>query len=563
MLQIRIVLLLLLFLNSLGSPVFSKEKIPSKQEIKNLATKATVLLKLKKYEKSLIQSRTALKYAIAIKDDNLIATCYNTIAANFDEMSEFEKAYFYYKKGILYANRTNNSELKKWLNNNLGNVYFFDKKEYKKGIYYYKESLKYSAKTADSAQIVFTKLNIAWAYFDIGNFNEGLPYLRFINKYHTKFGDQSTIVALNMLNGMYYGHNNEPQKAISFFKKAIKLGNQGDEKFDLSLTHQEYSAFLLKTKDYKKAYENLALYNKITADLNDTEKSNKINVAGINLELDEYKREIDNIETKYKSKQQLFLEKQSRNKKISIVIISILLLIIILFYFFFQNTRLKQKNNLNDIQSKIQLKIINASINGQEIERKKIASFLHDNISALLSAAGLHLKVFSTKSQYDSEEIMKTKSILNEVHNKIRDLSHELLPSLLARFGLFHALQDLCDKNSNSSIHFQYMSTITAKTRYREDFEMKMYFIITELLNNIIKHSQASNAILKLKEKEGELFIEVEDKGKGFDSTNYNTIKGFGLSQVQARISHMNGEFTIESNLETGTIVHIKTPILY
>jgi hypothetical protein len=73
---------------------------------------------------------------------------------------------------------------------------------------------------------IFTNLNITWAYFDIGDFNSGAPYLDFVNKYHPKFGDESTIVALNMLNGMYYGYRNEPKIATSFFEKAILLGKK-------------------------------------------------------------------------------------------------------------------------------------------------------------------------------------------------------------------------------------------------------------------------------------------------------------------------------------------------
>jgi hypothetical protein len=72
--------------------------------------------------------------------------------------------------------------------------------------------------------MVLTKLNIAWAYFDIANFNKGLPYLNFINKHHSKFGNESTIVALNMLNGMYYCYKNEPKKATLFFETAIAKG---------------------------------------------------------------------------------------------------------------------------------------------------------------------------------------------------------------------------------------------------------------------------------------------------------------------------------------------------
>jgi signal transduction histidine kinase len=562
MLLKRFFVLLLFFFIS-NNAVNAAQKKLSRKDVLSLTHEATDLMKYEKYEKSLIKSRIALKEAITLKDDELIAICYNIIAANFDGIAEFEKAFFYYKKGLLYADRTTNDELKNWLYNNLGNIYCFDKKEYKKGIYYYKKSLDYSSKIADSAQIVFTNLNITWAYFDIGDFKKGVPYLKFINKYHYKFGDQSTIVALNMLNGMYFGYINDSSKAKSYFEKAIFLGNKGDEKTDLSFSHQEYSRFLLKHGDYKKAYENLAKYNALTNLINDEDKLKKANIAGINLEIDEYKREIDTIELRYKTKEELLLDKQTKNKQVSIIIISVLLLAMILLYFFFQNIRLKQKNKLNDVQSKIQENIINASINGQELERKKIASFLHDNISALLSSAGLHLSVLSAKNPDGIEEISKTKAILSEAHDKVRDLSHQLLPSLLARFGLFYALKDLCEKNSNSVLNFDYYSDVDTKSRYNEEFEMKMYFIINELLNNIIKHSEANYAKLIIDKKNDNLLIKIEDNGKGFDNSTYNSIEGFGLNQIQARINNMSGEITIDSTANKGTTISIIAPILY
>jgi hypothetical protein len=85
---------------------------------------ATNLMKMGKFE-SLIKSRIALKF-VAIKDDNGIATCYNTIAATFDELSEPDKAFFYYQKD--WYIRTTNDKLKNWLYNNLGNIYCFDKR---------------------------------------------------------------------------------------------------------------------------------------------------------------------------------------------------------------------------------------------------------------------------------------------------------------------------------------------------------------------------------------------------------------------------------------------------
>lgn len=539
---------------------FAQEKTPSFALITQEVKEAKILMKAGSFEKSLVKSRLALRHAIAIKDDNLIASSYHTIAANFDELSEYEKAFYYYNKGLIYANKTNNDVLKNWIYNNLGNIYCFDKKQYEKGIFYYKKSLAYSKKINDPSQVVFTKLNIAWAYFDIGQFEKGYPYLKHINLHHKKYGDSSTIVALNMLNGMYYSYKNDTKKAHSFFQNAIKLGNEGTEKSDLSYSHQEYSKFLLKNGDYKKAYENLAIYNALTSALNDEEKLKKVNVAGINLEIDEYKREIEKIESEYKSKQRILLREQALNKRIVIVVISLFIVSIILFYFFFQNTNLKQKNRLNSIKSKIQQNVINASITGQEMERKKIATFLHDNISALLSSAGLHLNVFATNTKNGCQEISKTIALLEEAHDKVRDLSHELLPVLLARFGLLYALQDLCEKNSNSNILFEYESDIAITKRYSEEFEMKIYFITTELLNNIIKHSEANLAKVIIKEQNSLLHIQVYDNGNGFD-TNLNHLEGFGITQIRARVDTMKGLFFINSKVGTGTTITIDVPV--
>jgi two-component system, NarL family, sensor kinase len=90
---------------------------------------------------------------------------------------------------------------------------------------------------------------------------------------------------------------------------------------------------------------------------------------------------------------------------------------------------------------------------------------------------------------------------------------------------------------------------------------MKMYFIISELLNNIMKHSQSSHAKLNLEEEKGELLISIEDNGKGFDIEKYNISEGFGLNQIRARINNKNGQFKIESQINSGTKIYIKVPI--
>lgn len=542
-------------------PVTSQKKRFTEKELLKLYNEATTNLHKEDYEKSLIQSRQLLNHSLLSQNNNLIARSYNTIAANFDGISEPDKALFYYQKSLIYAEKSNDSELQNWLYNNIGNIYCFDKKKYEKGISYYIKSLYYSRATKDSSQVFLTKLNIAWAYFDIGRFSEGYPYLKYINKYNHKYGIETTAAVTDMLNGMYYTYTNDNQKADYSFKKGIKNAIKYDEKTDLSYIYQEYSKFLSKNKNFEAAYKNLSAYQQLTDEFNLEDKAKKAKIAGINLEIDEYKREIDKMGIESKKREKLFHSESARKNKMTTIILSLFLISLILFYFFYQNTKLKQKNRIKDIQNKIHENIINASIDGQESERKKVALFLHDTISASLSSAGMHLNVFL--SQHDSlpAEITKTKLILDETHDKVRDLSHDLIPTLLARFGLLYALDDLCEKYSNSTLHFEYQNTIPIKKRYTEKFETRLYFIISELLNNIIKHSDASKAQVSLIENHNEMIIEITDNGKGFDTNKFNFVEGFGLNQIKARINNLNGQFDVKSKINEGTSINISVPL--
>ena len=547
-------------LNLFSNPCFAQEKTLTQKQISVLAKEANELFKAGEYEKSLLKTRFVLRQAIAINDDYLIACCYKIIASNVDELNQFEKALFYYKKSLVYANKTNNDTIKNKLNNNLANIYCFDKKQFKVGIDYYKKSIEYGKRVKDTAGIVFTTLNMTWAYFENNRFDEGFPYLTFVNTYHKKYGDESTVIVLNMLNAMYYNYINDNEKANFYFSRAKELGLKGNEKSDLSFACQEYSKFLVKIGKYKEAYENLTIYSKINDELYNEEILTTVNAAGINLELDETKRDLKRVETGYKQKQFLLQARASKKQKILLIIIGLCILTAILLYFFFQNSKLKQKNKFNKIQSQLQKKIINATIDGQELERKKIAAFLHDNISAKLSSAGLHLFAFSATKKIEAEEITKATLILKDVHDEIRNLSHELLPTLLAKFGLFYAIQDLCEKNSNAITQFEYSSNVDLTKRYNEDYETKIYFIITELFNNIVKHSQASKVKIGLIDEKEELIITIEDNGVGFATNRFKKNEGFGLTQIRARISNMKGNITINSTLNSGTFVQIKIP---
>ena len=163
-----------------------------------------------------------------------------------------------------------------------------------------------------------------------------------------------------------------------------------------------------------------------------------------------------------------------------------------------------QKQSIEKIKSESQVKILNATLDGKESERKQIAETLHDSVSTLLSSATLHLQ--ATKKQFNGStpiEIDKTQKIITEASQKIRDLSHTLVSSVLLKFGLNFALKDMAEKYSNSVITIN--TELKNLRRYQQGFEIKAHNIIQEFVNNILKHSKAKNATVFLEEKRREV----------------------------------------------------------
>ena len=221
---------------------------------------------------------------------------------------------------------------------------------------------------------------------------------------------------------------------------------------------------------------------------------------------------------------------------------------------------LLQQQKLEKIRTEAQIRILNATLDGKETERKQIAETLHDSVSALLSSANLHLqackKIFKGPIPV---EVDKSQDIIHEASQKIRDLSHTLVSSILLKFGLAYAIKDMAEKYSNSQLEILYETQNIQ--RYDQDFEIKLHNIIQELINNTLKHSEATTASILLVEKEEKLLLSIKDNGKGFDKLQVPKKDGLGINQIDARIHMMKGKFDIKSENNKGTFVTIELPV--
>ena len=582
MYQIRSVVLLLFLLNSFYNSI-AQPKIYSKKEIAKLTDKATEYLKSANFEKSLVISKVAIRSAIGANDLNAIATSYLTIAANYAEMAEFEKAIFFYNKSLSYAKKAENDTLKKRINNNLGNIYCFEKKQYIRGIQFYENSLKYSKKLADANQTFVTKLNIAWAYFDIGYFDKGYPSLEFINKNNKKYGDETTITAVNMLNGMYYSYKGNHKLATSSFLNAIRFGKKGNEKSDLSFSHLEYSKYLSKQGDYKNAYENLSRYNIITDELYNKEKLKKANVAGINLELDEYKRQIDRIETE----KEVQLQSLRKSKIIVMLFAAVFVFLLLLLYTLFKNNNFKKKANAELSQTNKELIIAKEKAEEASVVKSQFVSTIsHELRTPLYGVIGITNMLLDEHKELAGSPYMNSLkfsakyllSLVNDILqiNKIED-------NRLVLENLTFNISDEINMIKNSLIYMAKSNNNILRITIDPDIpeyligdKLRLSQIIMNLVSNALKFTKNGEVQIKIllaKVDRRTNFIEfqIQDNGIGIATADQEKIfekfvqvgrketdyqgTGLGLSIVKQLLGQFKSEITIESEIGKGTLL--------
>ncbi|SOD14156.1 ATP-binding protein [Pedobacter xixiisoli] len=215
-----------------------------------------------------------------------------------------------------------------------------------------------------------------------------------------------------------------------------------------------------------------------------------------------------------------------------------------------------ERERLIEEQSKLkavqQRRLFKAIINAQEEERRNIAETLHNEIGQLLFAAQLKLGASEAESR----------ALINTAIKKVRQISFELTPVLLNDMGLEAALKDMLERKLDAlNISFNFSFNIK-ENRLSSNMEVVLYRIVQELLNNTIKHAQATHVNVLILQKEEELYVSQTDNGKGMEtSVLSNPKKGFGLKSVVNRLHLLNGVFEVFSKPNKGTKILMNIPL--
>lgn len=238
----------------------------------------------------------------------------------------------------------------------------------------------------------------------------------------------------------------------------------------------------------------------------------------------------------------------------SILIFFILAFIVFVVYYQRKQFKLEilQKEEKQAIELDFQKKLLENSMEVQEIERRRLAKDLHDEVGALLSVLKMGNNQL-VKKEVDDESIKKlvnnNKELIDESIGLVRSISKDLVPQTLENFGLIHAIDEFFRKiEKNSDIEFKFLhKNISEKTRFTPKVELSVFRVIQELSNNALKHSEATKIDLIINFENKTLNLIFADNGVGFvkEDVLSNPSTGLGIRNIESRLSIINGSLKI------------------
>jgi two-component system, NarL family, sensor kinase len=250
---------------------------------------------------------------------------------------------------------------------------------------------------------------------------------------------------------------------------------------------------------------------------------------------------------------------------IAVAIVAMLLMAgaIIVFVVFYQKRMIKEQLKRQAMEFDYQQKMMQAELASQESERRRLAADLHDSIGGMLSTIRVGLTTMGRQLP-DPQSMEETKKMLDDTITSVRRISRDLMPSTLEKFGFIQAIKELCERfqaTSKIAIQFQEKNEIHALEAQRE---LMVFRITQELLNNAVKHAQATEIKVTIGIDEPQLYLSVEDNGIGFDAeeqkNDRQSGKGLGLFNIENRARLLGGILLFEKGRAKGSKTTLTLP---
>lgn len=530
--------------------------------------------RLKQLDKARSYYQMVVNHAQKTKNDIETGNGYAGLGLVYLEEANYPEAKKFTEKAleILLNYPTENSRLNV-IYNNLGGINL-RLGNYEDAIVYLKKSVAYSEKTKEVSATIVSQANIGYAYAQLGKFDEADKWLELAKK--TSLGSAypyalSTLYAhlanLDSLKGdfknalihksLYYGYD---QKDAN-----LKVSQQLNQLNALYETEKKEAQIALLNKE--KSIDLLKLSNQ-TLQLAKKEQALQIN----QLEISSQHQQLisQSLKAKEKERNIKYLKKQNqlqhlelsnkalqiRQRNLILIGLSLLFTVLALLgYSVYKRHKIKLQNEIYQ-QQELATK---ALFEGEQQERIRIARDLHDSIGQMLSVVKMNLSNLQ-RQQPENAVTERTAQLVDRAIDEVRHISHNLIPEEL-NFGLFNAIEELCDKISASGT----LTTLQVPDHIRnypfsKQNELSIYRIVQEVLNNMVKHAQASKIEIDVIDKVQSFSIGISDNGQGFDPRSIRQSKGMGWKNISARVNLLNGKLKIHSEKLSGTQIEITLP---
>ena len=562
--------------------VFADEKNLRKQQVDAMLLEGYLYFNLGATKNALRLYKNALATYKQLNNKKGMATALSNIGSVYSTDFRYDESLAYYNSSLaIFENINDTLNISKVLIF-IGNIYG-NKYQLEKATTYFDKSLIYIIPTKDSRSEALVYSNMA------DNFTRKKEYQKAERYYYKSLeissnikdpnGERNTLFALSKC----FLHQKKYDECILRAKESLTIAAQiGDNMYSVA---NYYSL-----SDVYKAKNNIELafeYLEKATSLESQIKQHSANRALQKLEIEKIKMKDSLLQVEKTTQVALNHEKEINAKNLqrtrlilgwggSLSALSIFGLII------YRNTKRKQhkaeKERQEQIEEKekilkdLELTTIDAMIEGQEKERQRLASDLHDSVGATLAAAKMQFE-YLIKHQNDAQAsenlIKKTSTLLEDAYVEIRSMAHLKNAGVMAKNGLLPAVERLSKSASGINNLQLEVKSFGLDKRLENTLEIAIFRIVQELVTNIIKHAQASIGTIHLTNHEHNLNIMVEDNGIGFNPYNISTPKnGMGLNSINQRVAHLNGKITIDSRQnkdqrvgETGTTIIIDLPI--
>lgn len=516
-------------------------------------------IRMAKYDSAVSELLAAIAL-IPARDSLQKAYPYNGLALAFANMSQIEKGLYYLLKSEQYyaMSKDTVSWVKMILNRSNFEGYLY---RYHESGMACREVIALSDHAGYAKGQCMGRLCLGGHYGrDPGKLDSALYWLRQAESYAEKFeiGPFDKVHIYFVSSRVYY-NKGEYGQALTYTQKALDISGELGLMESLVEFNQQMAKIQIRRGDKKGALQALENYVQFRDSLQRKEMATKVN----------------ELETKYRTlekdkalaEQQLAITKKDleiRKKNLQTALLGGSLLLVMIagggLYYRFHMRQQLQLQRMLLMKKESELKMKQASMEGEEKERARIARNLHDGAGSILSGVKLYLS--SLENQYNelsaSSSYHNTLRLLNDAVAEIRDTSHNLMPRMLFEEGLDTAAADYCAKlGRNQSVAFNYQS-VGRPTRYDPGFELMVYRMMQELLGNVMKHAEATQALVQLEFGEEEFAMTVEDDGKGMASGKEGA--GIGLYSLKTRAEAFRGSMDVDSSAE-GTSIHIRFPV--